>query len=153
MIKRTPNEKTIVGEHDMGDARLPYQEIMYSFFDLTLKGQQSPKIESMPKVTYYTMGSNKWQTSNVWPPANTEPMTFFLSSAGKANTKNGDGAPITVIKLISDKGLRVSGQPLDLNREWRTKWIRALGVVLAISGARQDHDWPVWMKRRVVRRR
>jgi len=87
-------EKTIVGERDMGDARLPYQDIMFSFFDLTLKGQKSPKIESMPKVTYYTMGSNKWQTSSVWPPTNTEPMTFFLSSAGKANTKNGDGTLI-----------------------------------------------------------
>jgi len=29
---------TVVGERDMGDARLGYQEIMYAFFDKFLKG-------------------------------------------------------------------------------------------------------------------
>ncbi len=38
------------------------------------------------------MGSNKWQTSDTWPPAGAQPMTFYLSSGGKANTLNGDGA-------------------------------------------------------------
>ena len=37
------------------------------------------------------MGNNKWNTSDTWPPAGAEPMTFFLSSGGKANTLNGDG--------------------------------------------------------------
>jgi uncharacterized protein len=82
---------TIVGERSMGDARLDYNEIVYSFFDRFLKGEPSARIEAMPKVTYFTMGSNKWQTSNTWPPAGAEPMTFFLSSAGRANSLNGDG--------------------------------------------------------------
>ena len=38
------------------------------------------------------MGSNKWQTSDTWPPAGAQPMTFYLSSGGKANSLNGDGA-------------------------------------------------------------
>jgi putative CocE/NonD family hydrolase len=38
------------------------------------------------------MGMNKWQTSDVWPPRGAQPMTFYLSSGGKANTLNGDGA-------------------------------------------------------------
>jgi uncharacterized protein len=38
------------------------------------------------------MGSNRWQTSDTWPPAGAEPMTFFLASAGHANSLNGDGA-------------------------------------------------------------
>jgi hypothetical protein len=84
-------EHTIVGERDMGDARLNYQQIMYDFFDLTLKGVKDGAIEKMPRVTYYTMGINKWSTSDTWPPAGAEPMTFFLSSGGKANTLNGDG--------------------------------------------------------------
>ncbi len=85
-------EDTVVGERDMGDARLPYLDIMYSFFDLTLKGQNSEKIENMPKVTYFTMGNNKWNTSDTWPPRGAEPMTFYLTSGGAANTLHGDGA-------------------------------------------------------------
>ena len=38
------------------------------------------------------MGTNKWQTSDTWPPAGAQPMTFYLSSGGHANTLNGDGA-------------------------------------------------------------
>jgi putative CocE/NonD family hydrolase len=38
------------------------------------------------------MGSNKWQTSESWPPAGAQPVTFYLSSGGKANSLKGDGA-------------------------------------------------------------
>ena len=88
-------EDTVVGERSMGDARLDYQEIMYGFFDKFLKGAPSSRIDKMPKVTYYTMGLNKWQSSDVWPPEGAQPMTFYLSSAGKANTLDGDGALTT----------------------------------------------------------
>ena len=36
------------------------------------------RVDKMSKVTYFTMGSNKWQTSDVWPPANAQPMTLHL---------------------------------------------------------------------------
>jgi hypothetical protein len=85
-------EQTIVGERNMGDARLNYQDIMYGFFDRFLKSEKSPVLDALPKVTYYTMGMNKWQTSETWPPRGAASMTFFLSSGGKANTLNGDGA-------------------------------------------------------------
>jgi len=85
-------EHTIVGERDMGDARLGYEEIMYGFFDRFLKGEPSAVLDALPKVTYYTMGLNKWQGSDTWPPEGVQPMTFFLTSAGKANTLHGDGA-------------------------------------------------------------
>lgn len=84
-------EHTIVGERDMGDARLNYGDIMYEFFDLTLKGVNSSAMDAMPKVRYYTMGNNQWNTSDVWPPRGAEPMTFYLSSGGKANTLEGNG--------------------------------------------------------------
>ena len=93
------SEHTIVGERDMGDARLDYNDIMYAFFDKFLKTAGSvpstavgtARFEKMAKVTYYTMGSNKWQTSDVWPPAGAQPMTFHLSSGGRANSLTGDG--------------------------------------------------------------
>jgi predicted acyl esterase len=62
-------ENTVVGERSMGDARWDYQEVTYGFFDRFLKSESSPAIEKLPKVTYFTMGINKWQTSEPWPPA------------------------------------------------------------------------------------
>src|SRR5690348_2777425 len=44
-------EDTIVGERSMGDARLDYQEIVYSFFDRFLKGEKGERLASLPKVT------------------------------------------------------------------------------------------------------
>jgi len=84
-------ERTIVGERDMGDARLNYEEIMYAFFDRFLKGENNGVMDTTPRVRYYTMGLNKWQSSDTWPPRGGQPMTFFLSSGGKANTLLGDG--------------------------------------------------------------
>src|SRR5918993_104783 len=84
-------ENTIVGERNMGDARLDYNDILYGFFDKFLKGDQNGRIEKLARVTYYTMGSNKWQTSDVWPPSGSQPMTFHLSSGGRANSLTGDG--------------------------------------------------------------
>jgi predicted acyl esterase len=84
-------EDTVVGERSMGDARLDYPEITYGFFDKFLKDNTETRLDKLPKVTYFTMGSNKWQTSETWPPEGAEPMTFFLSSGGKANSLHGDG--------------------------------------------------------------
>jgi predicted acyl esterase len=82
---------TVVGERSMGDARLNYREIVDSFFDRFVKGDKSPVLDALPKVTYYTMGLNKWQTSDVWPPRGARTQTFYLSSGGRANTLDGDG--------------------------------------------------------------
>lgn len=84
-------ENTVVGERSMGDARLDYNALTYGWFDYFLKGEKND-ILKMPKVRYFTMGSNKWQTADSFPPAGAKPTTFYLSSGGKANTLNGDGA-------------------------------------------------------------
>jgi len=85
-------ENTIVGERSMGDARLNYDELTWAWFDHFLKGEKNGVLQTMPKVRYYTMGINKWQSSDTWPPRGAQPMSLFLSSGGKANTLNGDGA-------------------------------------------------------------
>lgn len=84
-------EHTVVGERSMGDARLDYNDIVYGFFDRFLKGEKSARLDKLPKVTYFTMGSNRWQSSDTWPPAGARPMTFYLSSGGRANSLHGDG--------------------------------------------------------------
>ncbi|MFN3761237.1 MAG: CocE/NonD family hydrolase [Algoriphagus aquaeductus] len=89
-------ENTMVGERSVGDARWNYDEVITAWFDLWLKGKdESGTIAKLPKVTYYTMGMNKWQSSDVWPPKEAVMTSYFLDSQGKANTRNGDG------KLVS----------------------------------------------------
>ncbi len=88
-------EDTIVGERSMGDARLDYDELTFGWFDHFLKGEDNHFLEKTPKVRYFTMGMNKWQTSDTWPPKGAQPLTFFLSSAGKANSLNGDGSLVS----------------------------------------------------------
>ncbi|PHI21425.1 acylase [Lewinellaceae bacterium SD302] len=84
-------DNTVVGERSVGDARLNYEEQIYAWFDHYLKEEPQPMVKKMPRVQYYTMGSNKWQTADAWPPANAEMLTYYLTSGGKANTRNGDG--------------------------------------------------------------
>jgi uncharacterized protein len=84
-------EHTVVGERDMGDARLDYSALTYAWFDHFLKGEDNGFLQKQPKVMYYTMGSNKWQHSETWPPEGAKSVTLTLSSAGHANTLQGDG--------------------------------------------------------------
>ncbi|MBT8204688.1 MAG: CocE/NonD family hydrolase [Eudoraea sp.] len=85
-------ENTIVGERSVGDARLNYDEQIYAWFDLWLKGIENDFKEKTPRVQYYTMGLNKWQAADTWPPKSAENTTFYLSSKGEANSLYGDGA-------------------------------------------------------------
>jgi uncharacterized protein len=88
-------EDTVVGERSMGDARLDWDALTYGWFDYFLKGEDNHILEKWPKVRYFTMGMNKWQTSDTWPPRGAQPLTFYLSSGGKANSLNGDGVLTT----------------------------------------------------------
>jgi hypothetical protein len=105
-------EHTIVGERDMGDARYPYQEMMWAFFDKFLKGVPSPVMDTLSKVRYYVMGANKWQTSDTWPPKGAATMTFYLASGGRANTLNGDGV-LTTRPPASDQPDRFTYDPAN----------------------------------------
>jgi putative CocE/NonD family hydrolase len=89
-------ENTVVGERSMGDARLNYDELTWGWFDRFLKGEQNGLLEKMPRVRYFTMGINKWQGSETWPPVGAQPMKLYLSSGGKANTGSGDGVLMAV---------------------------------------------------------
>ncbi|MFK7814440.1 MAG: CocE/NonD family hydrolase [Maribacter sp.] len=84
-------ENTMVGERSLGDARLNYDEQIYKWWDMWLKGESNDFKEKTPRVQYYTMGTNKWQAAEQWPPADSKMVTYYLNSNGKANTLNGGG--------------------------------------------------------------
>jgi putative CocE/NonD family hydrolase len=84
-------ENTVVGERNVGDATLAYSEMIYDWFDFWLKEQPNDITDELPRVRYYTMGSNQWQTAEQWPPRNSELTHFYLSSSGNANSRLGDG--------------------------------------------------------------
>ena len=97
-FKRAKAE-TIVGELNVGDARLNYDEQIFMWFDYLLKGKNNLFRNKTPRVQYYTMGINKWQHSETWPPSDVVYETYFLNSKGNANTMYGDG------KLSTEKPL------------------------------------------------
>ncbi len=95
-------EHTMVGSLDVGDARLDYDALTTGWFDLWLKGEANGFTEDTPRVQFYTMGSNQWQTADTWPPSDVEPMTLFFASGGAANSVFGDGR-LTTEPPASDK--------------------------------------------------
>lgn len=90
-------EDTMVGERSVGDARLNYEEQIMAWFDLWLKDAPNDFKAETPRVQYYTMGSNKWQSSEEWPPKNAKMTSYYLSSGGNANTLKGDGVLTTKV--------------------------------------------------------
>ncbi|WP_054557628.1 CocE/NonD family hydrolase [Croceitalea dokdonensis] len=84
-------ENTIVGERSVGDARLNYDEQIYAWWDLWLKGKENNFKKNTPRVQYFTMGKNVWQAAEQWPPKGVKMTTYYLNSGGKANTLYGDG--------------------------------------------------------------
>jgi len=93
-FSRTTKE-TIVGERNVGDARFDYDGLTYDWFDYWLKGENNGVLKNTPKVQYYTMGLNKWQSSDTWPPVNAKMVTLYLTSNGNANSVFGDGGLTT----------------------------------------------------------
>ena len=76
----------------MGDARYDYDALIYGFFDKWLKEEAPAQmIDTLSRVTYYTMGTNEWKTAAAWPPPGVTMVDYYLSSQGNANTMYGAG--------------------------------------------------------------
>ena len=86
--ERGAAEKTVIGERDLGDTRFDWFGTYLKWFDHWLKGIDNG-ITSMPRVQYYAMGRNKWQSAPAFPLAN--PTPFYLHSDGRANSRFGSG--------------------------------------------------------------
>ena len=84
-------QNTVVGERSVGDARWDYDALIYGWWDRWLKGEENGLLDTLPRVRYYTMGTNEWSTAGTWPPAEATVETWYLDSDGDANTREGGG--------------------------------------------------------------
>ncbi len=90
---RTPeHEAYIAGELNVGNAWFPYYDTIFAFLDHYLKGENNDFHENTPRVQFYTMGRNAWESADTWPPEDVQPLTLYLASGGHANSVFGDGS-------------------------------------------------------------
>ncbi len=82
--------KQIVAGVDFGpEAKLDIVGENLQWFDRFLKPVQD--LKPFASVRYFLMGANVWRSADKWPPADTIATWFYLHSAGRANTRAGDG--------------------------------------------------------------
>ena len=67
------------------------QGMSLAWFDRWLKGEDNG-VDTDPAVYYFTMGANRWQSAEAWPPPDADALSFFLHGDGKANSRDGDGS-------------------------------------------------------------
>ncbi|MBI4221029.1 MAG: CocE/NonD family hydrolase, partial [Chloroflexi bacterium] len=82
--------QTKVGEFDFGPAAaMSFNEMRLPWFDYWLKDVDTGVMEE-PPVRFFTMGINRWQTSENWPPSNVRSTNFYfqVGSSGSAKSLN-----------------------------------------------------------------
>jgi hypothetical protein len=79
-----------VGETSIGDARFDYVDQFTRWYDRWLKDDRDA-IQGMPRVQYYLLNSGRWLSSDTWPVTGTRTQRLYFSSAGRANSRFGDG--------------------------------------------------------------
>lgn len=84
--------KTKVAEVEFGpEAAVDLFAIQLDWFDRHLKQDAAAQSKPFPPVRYFSMGDNVWHDAETWPPEGFKATSFYLHSAGKANTRQGNG--------------------------------------------------------------
>ncbi len=84
--------KAKVGELDFGlEAEWDATTATLEWFDRWLKHDHSGPVAPLVPVRYFVLGENNWHEADAWPPPGFEDDSFYLHSAGLANTRVGDG--------------------------------------------------------------
>ena len=80
-----------VGEVDFGkDSVIDTSALGLRWYDYILKGIDNGMASEKP-VRVFVMGKNVWRNEDDWPLARAVPARYYLHSAGRANSLNGDG--------------------------------------------------------------
>jgi len=95
---RTPEYSDLIaGDLNVGNATFPYYEAIFAFLDTYMKGGKNGFHKNTPRVQFYTMGRNKWESADTWPPEDVQPVTMYIDSSGDANSVFGNGSISTKI--------------------------------------------------------
>jgi putative CocE/NonD family hydrolase len=79
------------GELDFGEsAAMDLQDLQFKWFEYWLRDQETG-VEDWPAYRLFVMGENRWRGEHQWPLERTEFTPYYLSSEGKANSRQGDG--------------------------------------------------------------
>jgi len=89
----------------IGDMAIEYEPINYNkiyldWFDHWLKDKPVPL---PPKISYFDIHGDKWQSADLWPPADVEQLSFFLKS----------GNSLSLEPLSQTSSLGYDYNPLD----------------------------------------
>ena len=89
---RTPEHSDyIAGDLNVGNAWFDYWGTIFAFLDHYVKGENNGFHEDTPRVRFYTMGRNRWEDADAWPPWDVVMTPMYLASGGRANSVFGDG--------------------------------------------------------------
>ena len=97
---------------------------MIAWFDHWLKGSAAAPLTSAP-VRLFVMGANEWRDEQEWPLARARPTAYYLSSAGKANTLNGNGVLGTALPPATSPADRYTYDPREPGAHGRERRLLA----------------------------
>ena len=81
----------VIGEVDFGkDSVVDEGALTLRWYDYLLKGIENGMGSEKP-VELFVMGKNVWREEESWPLTRAKATSYYLHSAGKANTLSGDG--------------------------------------------------------------
>jgi putative CocE/NonD family hydrolase len=83
-------ENYYYGDRYLGNGQFDYLQLYIDWFDYWVKGEKND-VPDRKKIQLYTMGKNKWEYYDAWPPREAKKQTMYISSTKGANTLLGDG--------------------------------------------------------------
>ncbi|MBI3546387.1 MAG: CocE/NonD family hydrolase [Gammaproteobacteria bacterium] len=94
-----------------GDYRPASLAPSIAWFDRHLMGKNPTMVNEAP-VRIYVMGINRWRNEQEWPLARTRFTSYYLHSAGHANSASGDGRLTSSSPISSEPPDRFQYDPL-----------------------------------------
>jgi len=87
------NATSVLGELDFGEAALRENDATDRWLDCILHGGDPAQFQQAP-VRVFTLGVNRWQDFEDWPPPDARPTSFYLREAGRLSSERpGDEVP------------------------------------------------------------
>ena len=134
---RTPGSQLIIGPWDHGgmqnvspfcDAReagFDQDGALVRFFAHHLRGEDNG-VKQEPPVRYFTMGSERWSSGEVWPPPDAAPEIWYCDGDA-ALTRNEPSADGADVYDVDD----------ELGTGRRSRWVSLLGLIAPVGYSRR----------------